>query len=69
MYGTNERIDCAETIDRASFDSFDAFGSNNDAFSVTRICSRTRIWPACVKFRAVDHPQFDFLFSAVCVTV
>jgi hypothetical protein len=37
--------------------------------SVTWICSRTRIWPACVIFHAADHTQFEFLFSVGCVTV
>jgi hypothetical protein len=27
-------------------------------FSVTRICSRTLNWPACVKFHATDHTKF-----------
>jgi hypothetical protein len=37
--------------------------------SSMRICLRTRNWPACLKFHAVDHTQFEFLFSAGCVTV
>jgi hypothetical protein len=33
---------------------------NKGVFSVMRICLRTREWPACVKFHAADHTQFEF---------
>jgi hypothetical protein len=38
-------------------------------FSVMRISSRMRDWPAFVKIHAADHTQFKSLFSAGCVTV
>jgi hypothetical protein len=34
-----------------------------------KIFNVTRIWSACVKFHNVDNTQFEFLFSAGCVTV
>jgi hypothetical protein len=33
-----------------------------------KISSRTRDWPACVKYDAADHTQLKFLFSAGYVT-
>jgi hypothetical protein len=42
--------------------------SGSKGFGVMRICSRTRGWPACV-FHAADDTQFEFLFSAGCMTI
>jgi hypothetical protein len=38
-------------------------------FGVMRICSRRRVWPACVKFHAADDMQFQVLLFAGSITV